>query len=459
MLKNNKKSVSIFLVIMLIISMCMQISSVSALEVGQEVGAPTNITSSTNVNVKAGDFVYFDVKATFTKAISGARFVIYYDKDLFDVDETYGSKINRSDMGVLLPFNQYNGSIMVNTKTTKGEAHVTILADSGKSYTIPSDNVIATIRLIAKETKNGNQISYSMKELFAADGVEQTNNGKPATSNVSFDSSATVTERDINDGPMSNSKSIDVKKGDVVRYSVYLKTPVDLFAYLIKIGYDETLLLPDTSFGSGGAAVNDGIPYAIGDSEAAAPAIDSYTMVNFDPLSQQTGVRIGNQIAVVSQNLSKGILGYKAGKDAVAIQFIAQKDAKIRFTYYVQQLIGLDEKNYSAANLSGAMINGSSSDSKAVIIKTTSTTDPTGVVPGKKLRGDVNFDGVVDLQDVVLIQKKIAKLVTFTDEQSFFGDVTADKAVDLQDVVLIQKKIAKLVPEFGTAVYPGVGKW
>ncbi|GHU81386.1 hypothetical protein AGMMS50284_0980 [Clostridia bacterium] len=73
----------------------------------------------------------------------------------------------------------------------------------------------------------------------------------------------------------------------------------------------------------------------------------------------------------------------------------------------------------------------------------------------KRLIGDINNDGEVDLVDVVLIQKKLAKLVSFTDEQEFFADVNFDEKVDLADVVLIQKYIAKLVPSFGYATYYG----
>ena len=64
-------------------------------------------------------------------------------------------------------------------------------------------------------------------------------------------------------------------------------------------------------------------------------------------------------------------------------------------------------------------------------------TDP----PVTALYGDANDDGNVDMLDVLLIRKKIAKQpVTLNQVNS---DVTHDNSVDMLDVLKIRKKIAK----------------
>lgn len=62
--------------------------------------------------------------------------------------------------------------------------------------------------------------------------------------------------------------------------------------------------------------------------------------------------------------------------------------------------------------------------------------------------GDVNGDKAVNIKDATLIQKKTAKLVTFTEEQDKAADVNADKTVNIKDATMIQKKVAGLIDDF-----------
>ena len=64
--------------------------------------------------------------------------------------------------------------------------------------------------------------------------------------------------------------------------------------------------------------------------------------------------------------------------------------------------------------------------------------------------GDVNGDGKATMEDVVLLQKYIAKLVELIPEQLKLADVNGDGDVNMLDVTTIQKYIAKLIPEFPT---------
>ncbi len=64
------------------------------------------------------------------------------------------------------------------------------------------------------------------------------------------------------------------------------------------------------------------------------------------------------------------------------------------------------------------------------------------------LMGDVNGDGEVNMEDVVMLQKCIAELVDLTDEQKNLADVTHDGDITMLDVITMQKYIAKLITEF-----------
>ena len=62
--------------------------------------------------------------------------------------------------------------------------------------------------------------------------------------------------------------------------------------------------------------------------------------------------------------------------------------------------------------------------------------------------GDPNGDGKVTMEDVVLLQKYIAKLVEFTPEQLKLADVDHSGEITMLDVTTMQKFIAKLIDKF-----------
>ena len=67
---------------------------------------------------------------------------------------------------------------------------------------------------------------------------------------------------------------------------------------------------------------------------------------------------------------------------------------------------------------------------------------------GSELKyGDANNDGVIDMLDVLLIRKYIAKQPVTLNLDA--ADVTSDGVVDMLDVLLIRKYIAKQPVELG----------
>lgn len=59
--------------------------------------------------------------------------------------------------------------------------------------------------------------------------------------------------------------------------------------------------------------------------------------------------------------------------------------------------------------------------------------------------GDVNGDRKLNIRDATRIQKYLAKLTVFNNEQVFLGDFNEDKVVNIKDATTIQKKLANVI--------------
>jgi len=83
--------------------------------------------------------------------------------------------------------------------------------------------------------------------------------------------------------------------------------------------------------------------------------------------------------------------------------------------------------------------------------ETTAASDPseaetTTAIPALQYElGDVNRDGKLNIRDATLIQKVLAKLDAFDDEQLLLADYLADDKVNIKDATQIQKKLANLI--------------
>lgn len=67
---------------------------------------------------------------------------------------------------------------------------------------------------------------------------------------------------------------------------------------------------------------------------------------------------------------------------------------------------------------------------------------------GDLLLGDLNFDGVINYNDAVVILQSDSRLITLTDEQKEAGDVNGDGIINYNDAVQILRKDAGLIEEF-----------
>jgi hypothetical protein len=68
--------------------------------------------------------------------------------------------------------------------------------------------------------------------------------------------------------------------------------------------------------------------------------------------------------------------------------------------------------------------------------KTTVVVDKTGIF------GDVNGDGIIDIQDVTEIQKYLANLTTLSSSQLANADIDGDGEISIKDATEIQKYLA-----------------
>lgn len=70
-------------------------------------------------------------------------------------------------------------------------------------------------------------------------------------------------------------------------------------------------------------------------------------------------------------------------------------------------------------------------------------------VPEELLIGDVNSDGVIDINDATTIQQNLADLLILTPVQEKAADANGDGKVDINDVTMIQMYLADLVDHLG----------
>ena len=64
------------------------------------------------------------------------------------------------------------------------------------------------------------------------------------------------------------------------------------------------------------------------------------------------------------------------------------------------------------------------------------------------LIGDVNFDGVIDILDSVLVQRRATDSIDFDEKQAYAADVNDDGVIDILDAMDIQKYSVNMIKEF-----------
>lgn len=73
----------------------------------------------------------------------------------------------------------------------------------------------------------------------------------------------------------------------------------------------------------------------------------------------------------------------------------------------------------------------------------------TVLVKNSHVLGDVNCDGVISIADATTLQKYLANIVDFDDEQLAVADTNGDGSVSIADATEIQRYLAQLIPSLG----------
>ena len=65
------------------------------------------------------------------------------------------------------------------------------------------------------------------------------------------------------------------------------------------------------------------------------------------------------------------------------------------------------------------------------------------------VQGDVNLDGVINISYATTVQKLLAQLIDFSDDQKAVADTNGDGIINISDATQIQKYLAQLIPSLG----------
>lgn len=191
--------------------------------------------------------------------------------------------------------------------------------------------------------------------------------------------------------------------------------------------------------------------------EAAKQEIDSYaeniiyydnTKTNWENVYLYTygGTTVLQWPGVKMTNMGNGIFKYTLPKADVNVIFtngLAERngkaqtaDLKIQGNNYIYQA-DPDKSNYDS-NKQADIYDGQWS--KYV---------PT---PVYGIYGDMDGSGDVALEDAVIMQKYIAKSITFNDDQQKYGDLDGSGDIELEDAVILQKYLAHSVSKLPVKV-------
>lgn len=201
--------------------------------------------------------------------------------------------------------------------------------------------------------------------------------------------------------PTITLESIEAKKGQNVSVKVSIENNPGIWGMDLKIAYDKAALTL--------TSVDNGDFYQDGEWTKGNLNGDvyilSYEASGFDNITTQSGIL--------------ATLNFKVSDTAKA------GDYAIKATYKAGDIINVSFDEIDFTVVSGGI----------------SITD--------MIYGDVNNDGSVTVLDATMLQKYLAGLVSFSDEQLAVADTNGDGNITVLDATAIQKYLANLVTSLG----------
>lgn len=264
--------------------------------------APTssgNVTGTKSVTVKAGDIVTLSVKAKSDSLISAYRMTTNYDSSAFSMYTSFSSD-GVDTLG------SSKGTEIVNTDTA-GQIKTAVLAPDDSPYSISTAERLQMIKLKAK--KSGTyKITYTVDEMFDANGNDLVTNGKPVSGLTLSVLSGIYTPV----APTTGSASATFNAGDTVTYNVDFSFTKNLYGFKTDIGYDSTLLeVKNVSF----------------------PNFGGETVYNTETDGKISTVGVGTPTEVYD---------FKTQKNLVTVTFTAKKAGTCNITYLMKEAIARD---------------------------------------------------------------------------------------------------------------------
>ena len=109
----------------------------------------------------------------------------------------------------------------------------------------------------------------------------------------------------------------------------------------------------------------------------------------------------------------------------------AKGNYPVSLTYDEDNIYDINEDNIGFITVNGTI--------------TVSEIEPSGPTTPKRMRGDVNGDGGIDVRDATMIERYIAKIISLTDEEKRVADVNKDGGIDVRDSTTIKRHVAKII--------------
>ncbi len=204
------------------------------------------------------------------------------------------------------------------------------------------------------------------------------------------------------------------------------------------------------------AVVYNGAPKFFGDASAELNmTIDNYSSNNSLKITYKTmyfdckitTVGEGSAFFVTDEGKAD-VLSVPIG-GGVEFEAVAQMGSQIESISVNGEEIDLEAYGKNETNKMEKFVNGISDisvNTEIVVVFSGGAGDSGN--NGELLTGDANLDKKVNIQDATIIQKAVAGLVSFSDEQNAVADVDSDEKLTVKDATTIQKYTAGIITEF-----------
>ena len=428
MKSNVKKFASVLLAVAMLFSMC-AVVSVSAADAGEAVGASLKVNVSSN---------YCDSEASYTVSEGNSVSVVFKaPEDLNIVNVQWGMNYDKAKLE-LTGVTAFTNDMLVNPNSTSYSV-MGSTSNNGEPYQITEGSTMITFKF--KALASGETDVF----LKMVDLMRRTENGdsivvENGTVNLSNDLKV-VAASNFFAGSSKTFESVenyaDASGNIFVTVSYKLKANN---MYLVNLDIDELTYDPTVlewkeeynTYGTGSSAVIDFFPFAAEEGLGAGTVhqtangriVGNYSSVNPAAFAFNED---GSAITAVKATFK--VIKPDAGSTTVTCNadVVTYCDTSEERPY--MKYIAIDKKTVNAANKAKATYETAIEASKSEV-----------------LLGDINKDGVVDIQDATMLQRYLAEYITSIDKTA--ADVNRDGKVNVRDLTQIQRYLAKYISSF-----------